>query len=93
MVPLIFISCITKYNLLKKNGSFLFFGSIASELNEIGNSYYSSAKFTLKKIILLLKKKFLFSRFNILSLGLVKNEMSKELVNKLPNNKKFKKYF
>lgn len=85
LVPLIFVSCLTKYNLVKQNGSFIFIGSIASELNEIGNSYYSSAKFTLKKVILLLKKEIKFFRFNLLSLGLIKNSMSEKLINKLPS--------
>lgn len=86
VVPIIFISNLKKFNLLKNNSSFLFIGSVASQLNEIGNSYYSLAKHTLERCIMLLKKEMKNYRFNILSLGLVKNKMSKKLINRLPVN-------
>jgi short-subunit dehydrogenase len=92
-VPMQITSEFIKKDLLNKTCSIIYIGSIAAELNEIGNAYYSMAKSLLPKCIRILskeqKKKY---RFNILSLGLVKNKMSKNLIKNtlgFYNNKKF----
>ena len=48
-IPLRINSLLITNKLLKKNCSIIFVGSIASELDEIGNAYYSSAKSMLEK--------------------------------------------
>ena len=74
-----------KSDLLKKNSSTIFVSSIASELNEVGNAYYSLAKTLLNRSIRILneeqKKK---HRFNVISLGIVKNKMSKNMIHNFP---------
>ena len=94
IVPMRVNSLLIKNHLLKKNCSIIFISSIAAELNEIGNAYYSLAKTLLNKSINILsneqKKKY---RFNAVSLGLVKNKLSKELIKNLPNNYRNKTNF
>ena len=84
-IPLQMTSDIIKSNILEKRSNVIFIGSIAAELNEVGNAYYSMAKLLLMKSINLLsneqKKKY---RFNIFSLGLVKNKMSEKLIKNIP---------
>ena len=92
-VPMQITSEFMKNDLLNKTCSIIYIGSIAAELNEIGNAYYSMAKSLLPKCIRILSKEQKNKyRFNILSLGLVKNKMSEDLIkNTLGayNNKKF----
>ena len=92
-VPMQITSEFIKKDLLNKSCSIIYMGSVASELNEIGNAYYSMAKSLLLKCIKILskeqKKKY---RFNIFSLGLVKNKMSENLIKNtlgFYGNKKF----
>ena len=93
-IPMKVNSLIIKNHLLRKNCSIILISSIAAELNEIGNAYYSLAKTLLNKSINILsneqKNKY---RFNAVSLGLVKNKLSKELIKNLPSNYKNKKNF
>ena len=87
-------SDIIKSNMLEKKANVIFIGSIAAELNEIGNAYYSMAKLLLIKSINLLsneqKKKY---RFNIFSLALVRNKMSEKLIKNIPGFFKNKEKF
>jgi NADP-dependent 3-hydroxy acid dehydrogenase YdfG len=87
-------SLIIKNHLLRKNCSIILISSIAAELSEIGNAYYSLAKTLLNKSINILsneqKNKY---RFNAVSLGLVKNKLSDELIKNLPSNYKNKTNF
>lgn len=87
-------SLIIKNHLLRKNCSIILISSIAAELSEIGNAYYSLAKTMLNKSINILsneqKNKY---RFNAVSLGLVKNKLSDELIKNLPSNYKNKTNF
>lgn len=92
-VPMQITSELIKKKLLNEGCSIIYIGSIAAELNEIGNAYYSIAKSLLPKCIEILgkeqKKKY---RFNIFSLGLVRNKMSENLIKNtvgIYNNKKF----
>ena len=75
--------------MLKNNSSCIFVGSIAAELNEVGNAYYSLAKTLLNKSVNILnqeqKKK---HNFYLISLGMVKNKMSKKMIDNFPG--KFK---
>ena len=93
-IPMRINSLIIKNHLLRKNCSIILISSIAAELNEIGNAYYSLAKTLLNKSINILsneqKNKY---RFNAISLGLVKNKLSNELIKNLPSNYKNKKNF
>lgn len=94
IIPMKVNSLIIKNHLLKKNCSIVFISSIAAELNEIGNAYYSLAKTLLNKSVNILsneqKNKY---RFNAVSLGLVKNKLSKELIKNLPVNYRNKTNF
>lgn len=94
IIPMKVNSLIIKNHLLKKNCSIVFISSIAAELNEIGNAYYSLAKTLLNKSVNILsneqKNKY---RFNAVSLGLVKNKLSKELIKNLPANYRNKTNF
>ena len=93
-IPLKINSLIIKKHILNKNCSIIFMTSIASELSEIGNAYYALSKLMLNKSISILsfeqKNKY---RFNAVSLGLVKNKLSKELIKNLPSNYKNKHNF
>ena len=93
-IPIKINSLIVKNHILNKNCSIIFMTSIASELDEIGNAYYALAKLMLNKSISILsieqKNKY---RFNAVSLGLVKNKLSKELIKNLPSNYKNKYNF
>jgi short-subunit dehydrogenase len=93
-IPLQMTSDIIKSNMLEKKANVIFIGSIAAELNEIGNAYYSMAKLLLIKSINLLsneqKKKY---RFNIFSLALVRNKMSEKLIKNIPGFFKNKEKF
>ena len=42
--------------MLKNNSSSIFVGSIAAELNEVGNAYYSLAKALLNKSVYILNQ-------------------------------------
>lgn len=94
ITPLELTSLMIKNDFLNLGCSVVFIGSIAAELNEIGNAYYSMAKCLLEKSINLLsreqKKNY---RFNVLSLGLVKNKTSENLIKNLPSNYKNKNKF
>ncbi len=58
-------------------------------MDEVGNAYYSLAKSILNKSIKTLNKEQKNRhRFNILSLGMVNNEMAKKTINNFPG--KFK---
>ncbi len=93
-IPLKFWSFLFKSDLLKKNSATIFVSSIASELNEVGNAYYSLAKTLLNRSIRILneeqKKK---HRFNVISLGIVKNKMSKNMIHNFPGKFKNKNSF
>lgn len=101
IVPLIFTSNLINNDLIAKRGSFLYIGSIASKLNEIGNAYYSISKNSLERAIKILQIENKNFRFNVLSLGLIKNKMALRLLARLPkkynkkflNQKKLIKYF
>ncbi len=89
MIPLKILSMLLKKNLVNFNSSFLFISSVAAELDEVGNAYYSLAKSILNKSIKTLNKEQKNRhRFNILSLGMVNNEMAKKTINNFPG--KFK---
>ena len=49
LIPLQIWSFLYKNQMLKNNSSSIFVGSIAAELNEVGNAYYSLAKALLNK--------------------------------------------
>lgn len=89
LIPLQIWSFLYKNQMLKNNSSCVFVGSIAAELNEVGNAYYSLAKTLLNKSVNILnqeqKKK---HNFYLISLGMVKNNMSKKMINNFPG--KFK---
>ena len=89
LIPLQIWSFLYKNQMLKNNSSCVFVGSIAAELNEVGNAYYSLAKTLLNKSVNILnqeqKKK---HNFYLISLGMVKNKMSKKMINNFPG--KFK---
>ncbi len=94
ILPIKINSLIMNKHILNHNCSIIFVGSIAAELNEIGNAYYSLSKLMLEKCVKILsfeqKKKL---RFNLVSLGLVKNKVSKDLIKNLPSNYKNKHNF
>ncbi len=94
IIPLKIWSFLFKSDLLKKNSSTIFVSSIASELNEVGNAYYSLAKTLLNRSIRILneeqKKK---HRFNVISLGIVKNKMSENMIHNFPGKFKNKNSF
>ena len=89
LIPLQIWSFLYKNQMLKNHSSCIFVGSIAAELNEVGNAYYSLAKTLLNKSVYILnqeqKKK---HNFYLISLGMVKNKMSKKMINNFPG--KFK---
>ncbi len=89
LTPLQIWSFLYKNQMLKNNSSSIFVGSIAAELNEVGNAYYSLAKALLNKSVYILnqeqKRK---HNFCLISLGMVKNNMSKKMINNFPG--KFK---
>ncbi len=89
LIPLQIWSFLYKNQMLKNNSASIFVGSIAAELNEVGNAYYSLAKTLLNKSIYILneeqKRK---HSFYLISLGMVKNKMSKKMINNFPG--KFK---
>lgn len=89
LIPLQIWSFLYKNQMLKNNSASIFVGSIAAELNEVGNAYYSLAKTLLNKSICILneeqKRK---HSFYLISLGMVKNKMSKKMINNFPG--KFK---
>ena len=63
--------------------------SLAAELNEVGNAYYSLAKSILNKSIKILNKEQKNKhRFNILSLGMVNNKLLQKTIKNFPG--KFK---
>jgi short-subunit dehydrogenase len=89
VIPIQIWSFLYKNQMLKNNSSCIFVGSIAAELNEVGNAYYSLAKTLLNKSVNILnqeqKKK---HNFYLISLGMVKNKMSKKMIDNFPG--KFK---
>ncbi len=89
VIPIQIWSFLYKNQMLKNNSASIFVGSIAAELNEVGNAYYSLAKTLLNKSIYILneeqKRK---HSFYLISLGMVKNKMSKKMINNFPG--KFK---
>jgi len=89
LVPLQIWSFLFKNEMLTNNSSNIFIGSIAAELNEVGNAYYSLAKSLLHKSVNILnneqKKR---HNFYIVSLGMVRNKMSKIMIKNFPG--KFK---
>ena len=89
VIPIQIWSFLYKNQMLKNNSSCIFVGSIAAELNEVGNAYYSLAKTLLNKSVNILnqeqKKK---HNFYLISLGMVKNKMSKKIIDNFPG--KFK---
>ena len=89
VIPIQIWSFLYKNQMLKNNSSCIFVGSIAAELNEVGNAYYSLTKTLLNKSFNILnqeqKKK---HNFYLISLGMVKNKMSKKMIDNFPG--KFK---
>ena len=89
VIPIQIWSFLYKNQMLKNNSSCIFVGSIAAELNEVGNAYYSLAKTLLNKSVNILnqeqKKR---HNFYLISLGMVKNKMSKKMIDNFPG--KFK---
>ena len=87
LIPIQVWSFLYKNQLLKNNSSSIFVGSIAGELNEVGNAYYSLAKNLLSKSVYILnneqKKR---HDFYLISLGMVRNNMSKKMINNFPGN-------
>ena len=63
IVPFKILSELIKNGLLKKKSSVLFISSLAAELNEVGNAYYSIAKSILNRSIKVILK--LFSLKNL----------------------------
>jgi len=94
IIPFRTLSLLIKKNILRINSSVIFVGSLAASLNEVGNAYYSLAKSILNKSIQILvneqKGKY---RFNIVSLGMVKNKMSNKMIENFPGNFKNKDAF
>ena len=89
IIPLKILSILLRKNLVNLNSSTLFVSSIAADLNEVGNAYYSLAKSILNKSIKILNKEQKNKhRFNILSLGMVNNKMSQKMIKNFPG--KFK---
>ena len=56
LIPLQIWSFLYKNQMLKNNSSSIFVGSIAAELNEVGNAYYSLAKALLNKSVYILNQ-------------------------------------
>ena len=58
---------------------------MAAELNEVGNAYYSIAKSILNRSIKIIKNEQKANlRFNIISLGMVKNKMAEKMIKNFP---------
>ena len=56
VIPIQIWSFLYKNQMLKNNSSCIFVGSIAAELNEVGNAYYSLAKTLLNKSVNILNQ-------------------------------------
>lgn len=88
IAPLQASSLIIRNKILKSGSSINFIGSVASKAPEIGNAYYALAKnslfFSMKIIAKELKNKNV--RCNILTLGLVKTKMAKDLLKSYPKD-------
>ncbi|MDC1153781.1 SDR family NAD(P)-dependent oxidoreductase [Candidatus Pelagibacter sp.] len=78
-LPLICANEIIKKNILKENGSIYFISSISAEKNQIGSAYYSLSKNALNfsAKILSNEQKKRNIRINVISLGLINNEMGR----------------
>ena len=72
-----------KHNFLKENGSVCFVSSVAGLVPEVGNAYYSLSKNLLNFGMKILSKEFKRKnfRFNCLSLGFIKTEFSRQILN------------
>ena len=90
IIPLRASNYLIKSDLLKKNSSINFVCSVAGINPEIGNAYYAISKsaliFSSRVLSKELKKNKI--RVNSLSLGMIKNSMSKKLIQNLPITKK-----
>ncbi len=87
IIPLQIWSFLFKNEMLKSKSLNIFVSSIAAELTEVGNAYYSLAKSLINRSVCILnneqKKR---HSFLVVSLGLVKNKMSKKMINNFPGN-------
>ena len=85
-IPIIVINQILKNKKYTEDFSICFIGSIASQVNEIGNAYYGLSKLMLahsaKVLAKELKQKQI--RFNCLNIGLVETQMTKNILKKIP---------
>ena len=82
-IPLLIAQKSIENKILNKGASIYFISSIAAETAEVGNAYYSIAKNSLNFAANILgneqKKRDL--RINVISLGMVNNEMGKKAIN------------
>ena len=85
-IPIIVTNQMLKSKKYTDNFNICFVGSIASQVNEIGNAYYGLSKQMLTHSAKILAKELKQKqvRVNCLNIGLVETQMSKNILKKMP---------